>query len=117
MARVNVWVPDGLLEQLRERCPGAVMSRLVQDAVRAALGCEHAAGWTCAVCGVPVDRLEVERTAKADLWRAISARLEGTPPTSVVGAHKLMRDEAIRQGVASAAFSPEWRLPRHRRSA
>lgn len=118
MARVNAWIPDPLLEQLRKRCPDAVVSRLLQDAVRTALGCAHGGGWQCSTCGTPVDRLEIERTAKLELWRAIATRLEGTAPTSAVGAAKVIRDEAIRQGVASAALAPEWRLPRNnRRSA
>lgn len=113
MSRVNVWVPNELLKALRDQCPEAVMSRIVQDAIRSALGCAHQHGLACVECGAEIDRGAVELAAMERLWRAASDRIERIPaPGTAVGAHKMLRDTAALLGVSAAARATEWRRPR-----
>lgn len=68
MARVTVWVPDALDRARRAHLGHLRLSSLVQDAIRARLGCEHLQ-LACAVCGEPVDRGGLLSGAVVDFYR------------------------------------------------
>jgi cysteine synthase len=114
MSRVNVWVPDVLLARLRETLPGVSMSELVQAAVTGVLSCAHTSAVACAQCGAHVEIEAIRAEARAEMWRTIESRvrlLVGTHGT-IVGAHKVIRDEGVRAGVVAAARTPEARRSR-----
>lgn len=112
--RVNVSVPDPLLEQVRDELPDLNVSGVLQDALRALLDCDHR-HLTCADCGGAVDPTTVAGTAMHELWRELLWAWEPLVDRhgTAVGAATVGKDVAVRLGVPGADMMP---LPRPSRS-
>lgn len=115
MPRVNVWLPEGLADLVRTHLPSANFSQLLQEALRAALGCLHDQ-LACAHCAHPVDRwaLVDEHLSKfySDaLWDLTPLVDRGA---TAEGAARVLKDVAQRHRVSAAGRTP---LPRPSRAA
>ncbi|HEV8674999.1 MAG TPA: hypothetical protein VGX21_13210 [Methylomirabilota bacterium] len=114
MVQVTVWVPDDLDEARRALLPHVKLSVLVQDAIRARLGCEHLE-LACRLCSYPVDRAELIAEALGDFYRQALAALEPLvwQVGTAEGAARILRKVARRRGVPGVEHLP---LPRPARS-
>lgn len=121
MGRVNVWLPDDLQQRLQELDGRINLSRLLQDAVRRVMSCDHEQ-LACALCDMPVDREEVRDQALSQFYRDLMAKLEQLlrargARSTVEGAARVTKDVARRWQVSAADRVPLPRLPRAVREA
>jgi hypothetical protein len=112
--RVNVFVPDELFAAIREHLPGLNVSRTLQDALAALLGCEHGC-LACAACGTTIDRADVVAQELDAFYGDVLNRLEPLvwKVGTAEGAARILRDVALRYGVTAAGWRP---LPRPTRA-
>lgn len=73
--RLNVWVPDELVEVTRSKFPDLNVSKLVQQALRDLVGCAHER-LECAACAAPVARSDVIDAALCEFYREAIHKLE-----------------------------------------
>jgi hypothetical protein len=92
MARISVYLPDELVELVREQLPDVNVSRLVQEALSGRLACSHERV-TCVRCTAAFDRTELDRIALAAFWLEVEAAVE--PIVFMVG---------TAEGAAAAAW-------------
>ena len=107
MPRVSVYLPESMSERVREELPDLNLSGLLQQALEAALDCDHDR-WVCADCGEDVDTTEVCRGAWAELYDELWWSLESLVDRrgTAEGAAKVLRDVAERMGVPGAGRRP-----------
>jgi hypothetical protein len=112
--RVNVFLPDDLAAAVRENLPGLNVSKTLQGALAALLGCKHGE-LACAACGTTIDRAEVVGPELDAFYDELLRRLEPLvwKVGTAEGAARTMRDVALRHGVAVAGHRP---LPRANRA-
>lgn len=113
--RLNVYVPDALGAQVKERLPGVNVSAVMQDALRAMLDCDHGR-LQCADCGEVVDPEVAARSALSAFWRDL---LWAWGPLvdrhgTAEGAARIAKGVAIDAGIPGADRLP---LPRPVRNA
>jgi hypothetical protein len=108
--RLNVYLPDELTDALRAELPDLNVSRALQEALRSLLTCAHG-DLCCQRCSKPLYRQDVAEEALSafyvDVWDRLDllVRKVGTAE----GAARILRDVAVRHGVATAGWRP---LPR-----
>lgn len=113
MARVNLWVPDALLEQVRQ-LEDVNYSALYQEMLRGLLSCEHEQ-LVCGACAVPIDKAAVIDQHLSAFYVEALARIgevvyrNGTAE----GAARVLKDVAERRGVTAVDRDP---LPRPSRN-
>jgi hypothetical protein len=117
LPRVNVWIPEGLYEQVRERLPGVNVSRVVQEALAARLVCGHER-LVCSDCGSAQHRVRLAEEALAgfyeEVWYELAslARRDGTAVGAVAVVKRLGERAGIRQARLLGAARPS-RAERH----
>jgi post-segregation antitoxin (ccd killing protein) len=116
MGRVNVSLPDELLEWARRALPDLNFSEVLRRGLAAALACDHAE-LACSCCLAPVARRAIVDDALGlfygDALDAID-RLVQTGGTCE-GAARVLKDVAGRHQVAKAELLPLPRLSRGQR--
>lgn len=114
MARVNLSVPDELLEALRRDRPGVNLSAVLQEALRGVFGCEHEV-LACARCAAPIEAQALVDDALSRfygdaIWSLDElVRRGGTAE----GAARVLKRVGQRHGVSRARCTP---LPRPTRA-
>ena len=110
--RVNVFIPDELARTVRAELPGLNVSKLVQAAMAAAIGCTHDK-LACELCGRLVDRSDVAHGVLDAFYRDALDHLEQLISRcgTAEGAARILKDLATSRGVG--AFRP---LPRPTRA-
>lgn len=114
MKRVSVTIPDELAGEVRRRLPALNVSGLLQNALRAALGCSHGQ-LTCATCAASLDPGDVAREALDALYRDLVDGLEDLlwSAGTLEGFGVRLKNVAQRHNVRLAFVRP---LPRHTRA-
>lgn len=113
--RLNVSVPDELIQQARADLPELNVSAVLQQALRGLLDCQHER-LACADCGEPVDGSAADTgEALAAFW---SDLLHEWGPLvdrggTAEGAARVGKAVAVRMGVPGAERKPLPRPPRH----
>lgn len=104
MPRVNVWIPDELHAQVRDRLPGVNVSALLQEALAAKLRCGHAT-LECTTCRGSFDLRDLAEEALAgfydEAWHELAtlARRDGT----AVGAVTVLKRVGEQFGIGIAS--------------
>jgi hypothetical protein len=111
MARISVYLPDELVELVREQLPGVNVSRLVQETLAGRLACGHERV-TCVRCTAAFDRSELDAVAVRAFWLEVSAAVE--PIVWAVGTAE--GAAAAAWGVARAQGLPVGTNPRPTRA-
>jgi hypothetical protein len=114
MARINVTVPDELMERVGV-LRGVVFSKVLQDGLRALLSCDHDQ-LECSRCGQLVTRAQVgadsvERFFRSAMWEI--GDLVETEVGTAEGAARILKRVGIEHGVKVAEQIP---LPRPSRA-
>ena len=112
--RVNVFLPDDLAAAVRENLPGLNVSKTLQGALAALLGCQHGE-LACAACGTVIDRAEVVAGELDAFYDELLRRLEPLvwKVGTAEGAARILRDVALLRGIGVAVRRP---LPRPNRA-
>ena len=112
--RLNVTVPDRLIERVRDDLPDVNVSGVLQAALRTLLECDHD-HLTCAGCGGDVDRSTVATEALGQFWSELLGEWEPLVDRhgTAVGAATVAKSVAVRHGVPRADRMP---LPRPSRA-
>lgn len=115
MARVNVSVPDQLLEAVRSSRPGLNVSRLVQLALSGALECDHP-DVVCTRCAAAVDVAVIVDGALGRFYADVLWELRPfvDKGATAEGAARVMKRVALEHQVTVAGRMP---LPRAARAA
>lgn len=115
MPRLNVYIPDELADTVRVKLPALNVSKLLQQALAAMLGCHHDA-LCCAACSTPVDRLELVDDALGrfytDALFEISQLIDAHGGTAE-GAARVVKSVAVTYGITRTWSAP---LPRPTRA-
>lgn len=101
--RVNVWLPDELNATIKQELPDVNVSAVLQDALRALLGCRHDRV-SCAACAKPVDLRSLIDEALCSLyldlhWKFVELIDRGG---TVEGAARVAKEIATRHRVSCA---------------
>lgn len=112
--RVNVWLPDDLSETVKARMPGVNVSQVLQEGLRALLGCRHERA-ICAACAEPLD---LHAHADAALERFYLDLFDGLAELvqrggTAEGACRVAKDIGTRHQIGVASRRP---LPRPTRA-
>ena len=75
MARVTVYLPDAVAEQVREQLPGLNVSAVVRDALSRLLRCDHPVV-VCPDCSATLKRSELNTAAVARFWLELAEAVE-----------------------------------------
>ena len=112
--RLNVTVPDRLIERVRDDLPGVNVSGVLQTALRTLLECDHER-LACATCEASVSRVELATTALDRLYRDLLAAWEPLVDRqgTAEGAARVAKSVALQHGVERAETMP---LPRPTRA-
>lgn len=113
--RINVTVPEALIERARDQLPDLNVSGVLQDALRRLLECEHERA-VCADCGEPVELTAAAGEALEMFWREL---LYAWGPLvdrggTAEGAARVAKVVAVELGVPSAETRALPRPPRAR---
>jgi hypothetical protein len=114
MARINVTLPDSMIERVRREMPGLNVSGVLQGALIELVGCEHR-DLVCACCGAKSERRAIELTILGRFYQEAIWKLE-TPIRRVAtaeGAARVLRDVARSWEVPTVDRTP---LPRPTRA-
>lgn len=116
--RLNVSVPERLVEQVREALPDLNVSAVLQQALRALVECEHER-MVCADCGDPVDVVDIARESMGLLWAELVHEWQPLVDRggTAEGAARVGKEVAVRMGAAGAERRALPRPPRHHREA
>lgn len=111
-------MPAELFEAFREVFPDANLSGLLQEAMRARLGCDHEEV-ACARCGESIDRRAVELDAlgkfyREALWQIGDLSRKGG---TAEGAQRVFKDVGERFQIPDASRLPLTRPTRRQRTA
>lgn len=103
MARLCVWVPDELAEVARQQLPGVNMSKILQEGLRARLGCRHDR-LVCASCAEPVDHHQLVDEGLGRFYYDLHWRLAELVQRggTAEGAARVAKDVAERHQVTAA---------------
>lgn len=114
MARVNVWLPDELYEQVKEQLAGLKISHVLQDRLRALLQCRHLE-LACRECGKALDRYRLIDEAMSHFYFDLLWELDHLVRDlgTAEGACRVIKDVAERHQVSAASRMP---LPRPSRA-
>lgn len=114
--RINAYVPADLHEAFREAHPGAKLSVLLQEAMRAALDCDHEV-YGCLRCGEEQPRHEVEAAVLEAFFHELYWRLGSLirAGSSIEHAQRLLKDVGDHFGIKTARRAPLTRLTRQER--
>lgn len=120
MGRLNVSVPDGLVDQVREHLPDVNVSGVLQDALRKLLEgeCGHRR-LTCTECGVDVARSQVGGELAGRFYRELLHELGPLVDQlgTAEGAARIAKRIALEMGVPGADGLAVPRPPRSAREA
>jgi hypothetical protein len=75
MARVTVYLPDAVLNQVREQLPGLNVSAVVRDALSGLLRCDHTTV-VCPECSATLKRSELNTAAVRTFWCELAEGVE-----------------------------------------
>lgn len=116
--RVNVYVPDDLGEQVKERLPDLNVSAILQEALRRLLDCDHE-HLRCDACGDEVDPEAIAGAALDAFYRELLWRWQSLVDNrgTAVGAAQVAKQVAVEMGVPGAEQRPLPRPPRSVRVA
>lgn len=116
--RLNVSVPDQLVEQVREELPDLNVSAVLQRALRELIECEHER-YLCADCGEDVEPDDIAREAMGLLWAELVHAWQPLVDRggTAEGAARVGKEVAVRMGAAGAERRALPRPPRHHREA
>lgn len=116
--RVNVYVPDELVERAKQRHPSFNASHVFQDALRSLASCGHDV-LECRSCGAELLTDVVARSGQEALFSSTLEALEALMIRggTVEGAIKVVVDVSRRMNVRAAFSSPLPRLSRAERAA
>lgn len=103
MARLTVWIPDELVETMRQALPELNVSATLQEAIRALLACRHERA-VCAACASPLDLFDIAARAVDSFYVDVSDRLEGLVRRSgtAEGAVRILAERAAAHEARSA---------------
>ena len=112
--RLNVTVPDRLIERVRDDLPGVNVSGVLQSALRELLECDHER-LSCSQCEASLSRSELSTTALDRLYRELMAAWEPLVDRqgTAEGAARVAKHVAQEAGVPRADRIP---LPRPSRA-
>lgn len=119
MARVNLSVPDDLLERVRNACPGLNLSEVLRDALGPRLRCRHER-LGCATCRAELERVELVDQALGVFYGAVMeelANLVRSELGTAEGAARVVKRVAERFGVSEAQYVALPRPTRRERHA
>lgn len=118
MARVTLWVPDELEAAVRGDLDGLNWSAVLQEGLRARLGCRHDTV-VCSWCAEPIDRLALADAAKGSLFLDTMDRVSELVRRvgTAEGAARVALDVAQRHQVSAARDYPLPRPSRAERAA
>lgn len=116
--RVNVSVPDALMEQVRSDMPDLNVSAVLQKALRDLVECDHER-MACADCGEDVDVVDIARESMGLLWAELVHAWQPLVDRggTAEGAARVGKEVAVRMGAAGAERRALPRPPRHHREA
>lgn len=118
--RLNVSVPDALMDQVRADLPDLNVSAVLQRALRDLLECDHEQ-MVCAACGDDVDVVDIARESMGLLWGELVHAWQPLVDRggTAEGAARIGKEVAVRMGAAGAERRSLPRPPRteSRRSA
>jgi len=118
MARMNVSVPDELVALVREQLPGLNVSGVLQEGLRARLGCNHAV-LACTRCGGRLDHWHLVDAALgrfyADVLWEIGELVRRMPAATAEGACRVVKRVAADKNITEGAHQPVPRPSRARR--
>ena len=102
MARMNVSVPDELVALVREQLPGLNVSGVLQEGLRARLGCNHAV-LACTRCGGRLDHWHLVDAALgrfyADVLWEIGELVRRMPAATAEGACRVVKRVAADKNI------------------
>lgn len=109
MPRLNVWLPVELATTVRANLPSVNVSQVLQEGLRALLGCKHDR-IACAACAAELDRGALIDTAKGEYYSQLLWELEDLVAAggTAEGAARVAKSVALAHQL-SAARQP---LPR-----
>jgi hypothetical protein len=105
VARVNVWMPDELLAKMRAELPGVNVSKVLQDGMRALIGCRHP-GLVCAECAQALDLAAIVDEAKSAFYSQLRWELEDLVLNggTAEGAARVAKGVAMAHQISAAAL-------------
>ena len=112
--RLNVTVPDRLIERVRTDLPDVNVSGVLQAALRSLLECDHER-LSCATCETTVSRADLATTALDQLYRDLLWALEPLVDRggTAEGAARVAKSVGLEHGIPAAERVP---LPRPNRA-
>lgn len=75
MPRVNLWLPAELAMTVNDQLPAVNMSQVLQEQLRALLGCKHDR-IVCAACNAEVEKAKLVEDAKSAFYSQLLWELE-----------------------------------------
>lgn len=117
MARLNVSVPDDLIDQARRAHPGMNVSKVLQDGLRSVLGCSHHGQLSCSTCGDAVPLHDLELAAVNRFYVAVMRLIADAlyAGYTVEGVARVVRTLGKHEGVPDAERIPLPKLSRSQR--
>jgi hypothetical protein len=117
VARLNVSVPDELVKQVRRAHPELNISAVLQEALRAALGCRHDHRLACGACGEELEPGDLEAAALSRFYATIMNLVSDAvfAGYTVEGVARVIRSWAQREGIPNADRIPLPVVSRSRR--
>lgn len=114
MARVNVTLPDELIELVRTELPGLNVSNVLQSALAVLTECPHD-GLSCSCCGARVDRAALIDVALSRFYQEVMWQLQDPVGrcATAEGAARVVQDIARSWAVTVVDRTP---LPRPTKS-
>lgn len=114
--RLNVYLPDELAATVRGRLPDLNVSAVLQDALRALLGCRHEL-IACAACATAIDKRRMIDDALSRFYMDLHWRLgelvNSDRGGTAEGAARIAKDVGERHQISAAGRLP---LPRPSRA-
>lgn len=116
--RAHVWLPDKLAAEVAERVPNVNLSKVLQEALRRVLECQHVE-LVCQACAEPIDRWALRGEWLDRFYGDVLWALEPLVQRcgTAEGAARVIKDVAGRHQIKAAEQLPLPRPSRAQREA